>query len=137
MPTKKTSQTTKQKPQFMCIYLCEKCKMDSGYTELDKPVCRFCDRPTTMTLVSKKELSAEVLAERLKQTTDRMMQNLTGAYEAFDEDDFEKDEDFDPEKTLFELMAKAKKLRDAVHNLDTKESEKKQETKKGMGKRKE
>ena len=55
------------------------------------------------------------MAERLKLVSDRMMENLKGAYDV-------KPDDADEEE-LLEVMAKAKKFRDHLHDLELKDPE--------------
>src|SRR5687767_4681741 len=71
----------RSKPEFMIIYMCAECHQDSGFTEHDKPICRYCDSKTEMTLISKVKITPEVMAERLKTVTDRMFSNLQSAFE--------------------------------------------------------
>jgi hypothetical protein len=115
--------TEKQKPQFMIVYKCSACGQESGYTELDKPSCRFCEAEDSLEIVSKKELTPEVMAERLKAVTDNMMKNIESAYQTLP--DFEKGEmgDKDPEEELLKLMAKMQKFREQVQNLKLKASD--------------
>jgi len=112
----------KKKPRFMMIYRCASCGMDSGFTEKEKPVCRYCDVKKDMTLISKKEITPEVMAERLKELSDRMFSNLRSAFESMTEEDkvaFPEDED--PEKMMLTLLAKAKKFKEDVEKLELKQ----------------
>lgn len=91
--------------------------MDSGYTELDRPICRFCRKKTSLTVVSRKRLTRKVLADRLKVTTDNMMRNLEAAFQLLptvDKDVF--GSGVDPELEMLKLMSKAKELRDNVQS---------------------
>ena len=108
----------------MIVYLCTSCGLESGYTEQDRPECRYCETKTTMTLVSKQELSPEVMAARLKTVTDNMMANLVSAFESMtDEDKKYLSEDEDPEKEMLLLLEKAKKFREDVQALELKAPE--------------
>ena len=69
------------------IYRCIKCGLESGYTELDAPSCRYCDESTEMTLISKDPLTPELMANRLKTLADNMMKNLESAYETFSDEE--------------------------------------------------
>lgn len=113
------------KPQFMLIYRCTSCGQESGFTENDEPQCRYCDSSEGMELVSKKDLTPEVLAERLKALADNMMKNLQSAYESMGSADFEIGEE-DPEKVLLKIMGRAKNLREKVHGLELKKPVKRQ-----------
>lgn len=104
----------------MVIYRCAECKMDSGYTELDRPICRFCETKTSMTVVSRKKLTRKVLRDRLKVTTDNMMKNLEAAFQLLptvDKDVF--GSGVDPELEMLKLMSRAKELRDKVQSPST------------------
>lgn len=98
----------------MIIYRCEDCDQESGYTELNTPKCRFCKK-TRMKLVSKQELTPEVLAARLVVTTDNMMKNLEAALNILPSGDP------DAEGDLLRIMARAKELRDKVQGLKLEE----------------
>ena len=112
------------KPEFMIIYMCAECHQDSGFTELDRPICRYCDTKTEMTLVSKVKITPEVMAARLKTVTDRMFSNLQSAFESMtDEDKKHFSPDEDPEKEMLLLLDKAKKLKDDIQSLELKAPE--------------
>lgn len=116
----------KGKPKFMILYRCNECGKDSGWTELDVPKCRFCDYETTLFEVSKKEITAEVMAERMRTLADSIMNNLRSAYESMSEEDKKSnDPNFDPEKEMLLLLEKAKKFREDIHKLELKDPEKK------------
>jgi len=111
-------------PKFMMIYLCSSCGLESGYTENDKPVCRYCDATTSMKLISKQELTPEVMAARLKKVTDNMLFNLQSAFESMTEDDKKLfPQDKDAEKEMLLLLDKAKKFKDDVQSLELKKQE--------------
>jgi hypothetical protein len=122
MTSKKVrSKSGRPLPKFMVIYKCSECGHESGYSEHDRPVCRVCDG-TNVTLISKKEITPEVMAERLKATTDNMMKNLQMAFEQLgtvEGNPFGDDKDAEAE--FLKLMAKAKKLRDDVQGLELKD----------------
>lgn len=113
----------KPKPKYMVIYRCNACHQESGFTELDKPVCRYCDdAESSMELVSKKELTPEVMAERLKAVSDNMMKNLESAFQVMP--DVDKDvlgTDKDPEEEMLKLLAKVQKFRDQIEKLELKD----------------
>jgi len=112
------------KPKFMMIYLCSSCGLESGYTENDKPVCRYCETKTRMELISKQELSPQVMAARLKTVTDNMLSNLVSAFESMTEEDKKLfPPDSDPEKEMLLLLDKAKKFKENVQSLELKEPE--------------
>ena len=110
-----------RQPQFMLIYKCETCEIESGYSELDEPNCRYCNEATILTLVSKQEITPEVMAARLKAVTDSMMKNLENAFHSMN-DGYKKAlfDDKDGEEEMLKLMAKAQKLKDQIQGLNLK-----------------
>ena len=110
-------------PEYMVTYLCLKCNIDSARTEIDPPECFGCGNMEieTMQILEKKKITAEVMAERLKKVTDRMMENLKGAYFAGKDDP---NGDFDEDQML-KLLEKVKNLRDDVQGLELKEPDEK------------
>lgn len=119
----------KPKPKYMIIYRCNSCNQESGFTELDKPVCRYCDDiKSSMELVSKKELTPEVMAERLKAVSDNMMKNLESAFQVMP--DLDKDAlgtDKDPEEEMLKLLARVQKFRDQIQKLELRDPDDKEE----------
>jgi hypothetical protein len=107
----------------MIIYKCTNCNQESGFTELDAPACRYCESKDSLEMISKKELTPEVMAERLKAVTDSMMKNIESAYKKLPEFEKGADGDADPEEELLKLMAKMQKFRDQVQNLKLKGSD--------------
>jgi hypothetical protein len=108
----------KKKPKYILVYSCQICGLESGYTELDKPLCRYCDIETPLTLVSKENISIEAITKRLKASADNMMNALKGAYNTMPEELKENStEENDPEKELLIAMAKAKSLNEKIHKL--------------------
>lgn len=110
--------TRRRKPKYMIVYRCEECGHESGYTELDRPKCRYCKTSSPMTMISKQELSPKVIADRLRKSTDNMMKNLEKAFEMLPQvgnDILGPDKDAETE--LLKLMAEAKKLRDQVNAI--------------------
>lgn len=108
------------RPQFLLTYLCTQCGMEGGFSDQQTPVCRYCDEPAKMTLVSKDPITPELLAARLKASTDRMMAALEGAYDALQKENIP---DPDEEMELLEIMARAQKLRDHVQGLELQDLE--------------
>lgn len=108
-------------PEFMVTYLCLKCNIDSARTELDPPECFSCGNmdAALMQILEKKKITPEVMAERLKKVTDRMMENLKAAYFAGKDAG---DPDFD-ENQMLELLEKVKEYRDDVQGLELKDPE--------------
>jgi len=109
---------SKKKPKYLLVYRCQTCSQESGYSELYKPLCRYCDKETPLTLVSKEKLTIESLAKRLSVVADNLNKNLKLAYDSMPEE-MNKDatEELDAEKELLKIMAKAKSLQEKVHNL--------------------
>ena len=113
----------KQKPQFMMVYRCSSCDMESGMSELELPSCRYCDATTGLTLISKEPITPETLSARMKATTDNMMKALREAYREMPKEKAATENEEDPEKQFLELMARAQALRDHIHKLELKEPE--------------
>lgn len=106
----------------MLIYRCPACGQEAGFTELDKPHCRYCESKNALELISKRELTPEVMAERLKSVADNMMKNLEQAYETMDDSDKEAfGETKDAEEEMLKLLARVKKFRDQIHDLELKD----------------
>lgn len=103
----------------MITYECGKCGIDFAVTELKKPKCFYCGATKNHAVTKKQKLTSEVMAERMKLVSNRMMESLKKAYEV-------KPDDVD-EKGLLEAMHKAKHLRDGIHQMEFKESEEKPE----------
>jgi len=118
---KKKSTPKKRIPKFLIIYKCEACGQDCGYTELEKPSCRYCGRNDKLVVFSKQKMTFKVMMSRLKAVTDNMMLNLSKAYEQLPNADVNIVEDGkDGETELLKIMEKAKNLRDKVHSLSRK-----------------
>ena len=111
----------KSPPKYLVIYVCGSCGQDCGYTEREKPKCRFCGKSTGLTVVSKQRITPEVMAARLKEVTDRMMSNLISAYESLPKHEENiVAEGKDAETELLKLMERAKNLKDKVQGLNLK-----------------
>ncbi|HEX8060985.1 MAG TPA: hypothetical protein VF473_08620 [Cyclobacteriaceae bacterium] len=109
----------KSLPRYLIIYVCQSCGQDCGYTEREKPKCRFCGNTSGLTVVSKQRITKEVMMARLKEVTDRMMSSLISAYEGLPK--YEENivaEGKDAEAELLRIMERVKKLRDKVQALD-------------------
>ena len=105
------------KPKLMIVYLCGKCGFRFGRTELHTPVCSYCNARTGFTILKKQKLTPEAIAERLKESTDNMMNALMGAFQTRPKEVNEKD--------LLKLMQKAKTFTQKVQNLPLKKKRKK------------
>ena len=115
----------------MIIYQCSNCKMDTGLTELQEPVCRYCENPGEMKLISKEKITPEVMANRLKKIADRMFSNLQSAFENMtDEDKANFPGEEDAEKQMYLLLDKTKKFKEKIHALELKDPKKKSVKKK-------
>ena len=115
------------KPEFMVVYLCSKCELDSGMTELDEPKCYYCmhteEGAGELKLISKEKITPEAIAYRMKVAADRIMENLSSAYDSMDDElkDMELDgEDF--EKKMLELLERTKRFNDNIHEMDLTDS---------------
>ena len=108
-------------PKYLIIYKCQHCGEDCGYTENEKPRCRFCNKADRLVVLSRQKITPEVMAARLKAVSDRMMSHLESAYEQVPRhEDNIVAEGKDAENDLLKLMALAKNLRDKLHNLQLK-----------------
>lgn len=108
----------KSTPKYLIIYKCEACGQDCGYTEREKPQCRFCGRKDKLIVVSKEKITFDAMMNRLKTVTDNIMTNLSQAYEQLPHLEGNiVEEGKDGEAEFLKLMDKAKKLRDKVHAL--------------------
>lgn len=105
------------KPKQMIVYLCGKCGFKFGRTELHTPVCSYCQAKSGFTIVKKQKLTPSAIAERLKESTDNMMNALMGAYHT-------RPKEID-EKELLKIMQKAKKFTQKIQNLKLKKTLKK------------
>lgn len=114
----------KKKPEFINVYYCPECDMDFSYVDDDQPYCRVCDKETNMTFVEKIKITPQVIADRIKASTDRMYNALRAAYDARGEDfDAAYPDTEDPEKMMLNLLAKAKKFKEKIDNLELKDGE--------------
>jgi hypothetical protein len=112
---------TRKQPKYIIVYCCQTCGIESGYTELDKPLCRYCDKVTPLTLLSKEKITIEAISKRLSYVADNLTKNLKMGYDSLPEE-LKKDatEEYDAEKELLKLMAKAKSLQEKTDNLKLK-----------------
>lgn len=104
------------KHKFMITYLCSKCGIDSALTDAQKPRCFYCEAKTGLKEIKRQKISPQVMAERLKLVTDRMMEALQRAHAIN-----KRDNDVE-EGDLLKVMAKAKKLKDNVSALKLKKT---------------
>ncbi len=95
--------------KYLLTYLCQKCGMDFGVSDIHTPKCFYCGSKRGHELVKKQKITPQVLAERMKLVTDRMIENLKKAYNVRPADT---DED-----ELLEVLVKADKLRRGVRRL--------------------
>ena len=125
---KKSPRSAGRKPEYMITYLCPHCGFDSGRTELDvPPACFYCDAKTGLVEIKREKLSAEVMANRMKLVTDRMMDNLRKAWGISEK---EWPQDPEQEMLLLETMAKGKKFQDAIEEMGEKMKRREKEQRK-------
>lgn len=98
----------------MITYLCPRCCIDSGMTELDPPRCYMCESGDGLIEIHREPLSREAVFNRMKICADRMVDNLRKAYDIA-ECDWPKDEA--EELMLLEAMAKGQDLKEAIKEL--------------------
>jgi hypothetical protein len=115
----------KSQPKYLIIYRCNACGQDSAFTEREDPYCRFCNSTKDLAMISKQVITREVMMARLKVVSDRMMENLTKAYEQLPTvGENIVAEGTDAESMLLHLLAHAKRLRDKLNDLDSKDANK-------------
>lgn len=110
------------------IYQCGICGHQSGYTERDKALCRYCNKETTMTLLSKEDLTPQAIATRLKEMADSMMRNLESAYDSMTDEDKKAFGEEDAEKKMLDLLASTQKIREKINNLKLIDPDKEEES---------
>ena len=101
-------------PEWMITYWCPHCSMDSGRTEIDGPYCYFCERTGDLVEMKREKLTREVMFNRIKLSTDRMMDNLRKAH-GIHEKEWPQDEQ--EEMMLLEALAKGQDLREAIQKM--------------------
>lgn len=106
----------KGKPKQMIVYLCGKCGFKFGRTEQYVPVCSYCNARKGFTIVKKEPLTPEAIAERLKESTDNMMNAFMAAFGT-------RPKEID-ENELLKVMQKAKEFKDKVQSLKLKKPKK-------------
>lgn len=118
MPFKRAQKKpgAKGKPKQMIVYLCSKCGFKFGRTEQYIPICSYCNAKTGFTVVKKEPLTPEAIAERLKESTDNMMNAFIAAFGT-------RPKEID-ENELLKVMQKAKELKDNVQSLKLKKPKK-------------
>ena len=114
----------KSAPKYLIIYQCNSCGQDCGYTEKQRPRCRFCGNKYELVVISKQKITPEVMAARLQEVTNRIMSNLLSAYEQLSHaGENIVAEGKDAELEMLKLMDKAKKFKDKVDALEFKKPE--------------
>ena len=111
------------KPTYVLTYRCAHCGQENTASDLDTPICHYCDSDSKMTLISREVITPELLADKLKASADRMMSALEGAYAALQKEQPTLSGDFDEEKELLEIMGQARKLQEHFHQLELREEE--------------
>lgn len=112
----------RKKPKWMITYLCATCTFDSGRTELDGPWCFYCQNSEHLTEIKRVPMSPDAIAERLKISSDRMIENLLKAYNLSLKD---WPDNLKEEMMLLKAMAHGKKLKDALKDMKWKRKNKK------------
>ena len=121
------SDIKRDKPKYILVYRCEMCGLESGYTELDPPLCRYCHEETVMTLVKQQDLTPEAIAERLKASADNMMRNMENAFHSMTEEDKELfGDDKDAEGEMLKLLARMQKFKEQIEQLKLEDPDKDQ-----------
>ncbi|MEP7265646.1 MAG: hypothetical protein ABI772_14165 [Bacteroidota bacterium] len=104
--------------KYLVIYKCAECGEESSFTDIDEPTCKYCDHATTMTLISKQEITPELMEERIKALSASMLTNLQQAYQHLTEEEKSNfPEGQDAEKEMLMLLAKVKNLKDKIDGI--------------------
>jgi len=67
------------KPKYIITYQCLNCGFDFALTEKEKPKCFYCESTENYIVIKKEKFTPQAVANRLKISTDRMMESLKGA----------------------------------------------------------
>lgn len=103
--------------------------MDSSYSEIEAPACRYCEHATTMTEILRQEITPELMEERIKALSASMLNNLQQAYQHLTEDDKANfPEGQDAEKEMLMLLAKVKNLKDKIDGIQLTDPDAKKES---------
>lgn len=103
-----------KKPKYMITYWCPHCQKDSGRTEQDEAKCFYCDRTNGLKEIKREKLTKEVMFNRIKTVTDRMMDNLRQAYDIRADDWPGTPEE---EMILLEALAEGQDLQKAIEKI--------------------
>lgn len=106
-----------QKPKEMVIYLCSHCNMDSGRSNLESPFCYYCERSDSLVEICREPLTPDVMANRIEECANRMMENLRNAYDIKKEDWPDSPEE---EMQLLEALAEGKDVQRAIQEVTSK-----------------
>jgi hypothetical protein len=118
--------------KYLLTYRCNECEKESAFAEGDIPKCRYCDKETLMVVVTRQEITPELLENRIRALSESMLSNLQQAYQQMTEDDKELfPEGQDAEKEMLVLLAKVKSLKDKIAGLELDDPDTKEEEDKG------
>jgi hypothetical protein len=112
------------KVKYLVIYRCSNCGEESSFTDIDQPSCKYCEKETTMELVSQQEITPQLMEERIKALSESMLNNLQQAYQSMTSEDSAKSpEGRDAEKEMLLLLARVKSLKDKIGEMNFEEDE--------------
>jgi hypothetical protein len=111
------------RPQYLITYQCKSCGEQSRFVENEEPYCRNCQKAEDMEEILKEEITPELMEEQLKSSMERTFKNLQSAFESMTDEDKAAFGDADAEKEMLMLLARAKKLKEHIDQLNLKEPE--------------
>lgn len=103
-----------KKTVYVLTGQCNSCGLDSMFPEEAELKCNYCGS-MELKISERKEATAQLLEQRLKELSDRMFSNLQSAYDSMTEEDKAAfPEGKDAEKELLMLLEKAKKFKESI-----------------------
>jgi hypothetical protein len=110
-----------KKPQWLIIYMCSRCGIDSGRTDLDGLYCFMCQKSDKAQEIGREKFTPEALFRRMATSTNRMVENLQ---EAHGMQQNEWPENVDEEMMLLKILGHGKDLQEEINKLQKKSQEK-------------
>jgi len=104
----------KRKPTTLITYRCSHCGESVTRTELDMPVCSFCDAKEGLVETGREPITPESLARGMERSLGRMMESLQKAWDISAQDP-EKDDA--TETMLLQTLAQGQDLKKDVEKM--------------------
>lgn len=117
----------KRKPTLLITYRCSHCGESITRSELDTPVCSFCEAKEGFVETGHEPITPEALARGMERSLNRMMENLQKAWGASAED---RSKDDTLETMLLQALAGGQDLKEKAGKLIRKMKGKKNDRKK-------